>query len=267
LPAVCKNWCLGVSDGDWATQQFPRHQVLRKIHRATSARIVLRALGWIDRTTLCYNSAYPEFGDPSPTILRSETFRRVFDTCMYFDVPTLLDYALTPLPDTEYLREDISSCVAARLLLASYVKGELMYMPVTPQTPWRAEWLRARNHRKRRRVPILMAVPRGLRNALSALWERGKEMIFLVDERRGMDRQQAFAANEALGYNYFHAHFEPREHSGWCGTRCNIYDRELTKLSDTFMDERRAEDAAADNERHRLFNERGYGGSRWGSNR
>lgn len=266
LPAVCSTWCLGVRDGDWAIQLFPRHKVLRKIHRATSARIVLRAMSWIDWKTVCYNSEYPEFGDPSPTILRSENFRRVFDTCVYFDVPGLLYYALSPLPDTMCIREDVNYCVAARLLQASYVKAHLLYMPVTPQTPWRAEWLRARNHRKRRRVPILMAVPTDVSRALSTLWELGKDMIFESYERKGMNREQALVANKALGYN-IHARFEPREHRDWLGVHCNIYDKELTKLSDTFLDERRAEDAAADNERHRAFNTGGYGGGLWGSNR
>jgi len=256
MPAVCSKWLNGVYAERWAAGAFARHQVLARIHRATSAATVRRAVDWVDMQTCGlrwnaeFNGAATDMkaieerkGDHSdinlrsvlgsPAVVedymfngRSTAYRRVVDTATYYDVPEVLRLMLmtTPKPaslDSEQVRR------LAITLLNSHVKGDVLFMPAIHLTPWRRPWLESLHVQRKRRRPelYLTAYPVQVRKCLVAL-----------------------ARQEDAGP------FDARDDPSWKDEEAKVpYNRDLTRLSATFINKDRALNCRDDNKRSRRY--------------
>ena len=240
IPSVSKAWRNGVYKNGWATNLFPRHHVCRRIHRATSAKFVERAVEWIrwDKS-LRFNNQWPEYANPEITTLGWANFRCIMDTCVYYDVPDLLKIVLTQCPTMLHLGGCPRTCDAARILMNSYVKGDLVYMPCHPNCPWREQWLDAlqKEGRKRNREEDV--------NMLIARPTKMLDMLFPL--MRMSSRLGGFGT-------------DPRDCDTWRSWRLDVpYDRDVTIRSCTYLDRGHAWDKACQNFRSRDFNYAGPG--------
>jgi hypothetical protein len=146
---------------------------------------------------------------------------------MYFDCPELLKDIMTIFGQSKHeLRE------VRQTLYTSYVKSEVVFMTVREETPWRKLWLDHRQRkRKRKRKP--------------------KPILSMVTER-----VLRYLCRTAGG---FVRPYEPRNHNNWvCRSQIETieearadgryrlvreyvpYDRELTMLSEVYIDEEAA---------------------------
>jgi hypothetical protein len=254
VPAVCRDWRDNVYEGGWAARRFVRHEVCRRLHRATSRADILRGLSWINQRGSWY-----EFGRwPSDGVMQSPQFRRMMDTAMYFDTPELLQAALlVPVPAKFNHLHCYELRRVARLLLNSHMKADPVYMPMVSTSPWRLQWLLEAERGGAHGLQYLTARPVRLQRYLLRLSNHGASEHL---HRHCNCHRKGFLAQKLIGFERFDA----REDVAWNDYGVDVrYSRKLTVMSRTFIDPERAVDCVEDNQRHKEF-DKFWSASRWG---
>jgi len=156
----------------------------------------------------------------------SPAYRRVVDTAAYYDVPEVLRIMLMTTPEPTCLESEEVRRLALTLL-NSHVKGDVLFMPAIHLAPWRRPWLESLHVKRKRRRPelYLTSYPVQVRKYLVAL-----------------------AGQDDAGP------FDARDDPDWKDEEAKVpYNRDLTRLSATFINQGHASNCLDDNKRSRRY--------------